>query len=181
MLVLLNGAPGAGKSTLADLVVRQRTMMLALDVDRIKHALGRWDDDPTASGRHARRLALALIREHLAAGYDVAVGQYLPRTDFIEELERVCADCGAHFVEVVLVVDVPDLAQRLGARHAHPGRPEHAINNGLVGATDAPRLVASMDELQKLRPASIRLDASGSLTDTLTLILGVLDQPVTGG
>jgi adenylate kinase family enzyme len=36
MVVLLNGAPGVGKSTLADLVVRQRPMMLALDVDGIK-------------------------------------------------------------------------------------------------------------------------------------------------
>jgi predicted kinase len=176
MLVLLNGAPGVGKSTLADLVVRQRPMMLALDVDGIKHALGSWDDDAGVAGRHARRLAVALIREHLAAGYDVAVAQYLARTEFIEELERVSAASGAQFVEVVLVVDVPSLSQRLRERQAHPDRPEHVINNGLVGPADAPRLAASIDAVRKLRPRSTRVDASGSLTDTLVLILAVLDQ-----
>jgi hypothetical protein len=95
MLVLLNGAPGVGKSSLADRLVRQRPMMLALDVDGIKHALGRWEDDAGTAGRHARRLAVALIREQLAVGYDVVVAQYLARTDFIEELERVSADSGA--------------------------------------------------------------------------------------
>lgn len=124
MVVLLNGAPGVGKSSLADLVVRQRPMMLALDVDGTKHALGRWDDDAGVAGRHARRLAVALIREHLAAGYDVAVAQHLARTEFIEELERVGADSGAQFVEVVLVVDVPNLSQRLRERQAHPCRPD---------------------------------------------------------
>lgn len=181
MVVLLNGAPGVGKSTLADLVVRQRPMMLALDVDGIKHALGRWDDDAAVAGRHARRLAVALMREHLAAGYDVAVAQYLARTEFIEALERVSADSGAQFVEVVLVVDVPNLSQRLRERQAHPGRPEHAINNGLVGPADAPRLVASIDDIQELRPRSNRVDASGSLTDTLEMILAVLNPEVTKG
>ena len=176
MVVLLNGAPGVGKSTLAGLVVRQRPMMLALDLDGIKHALGGWDDDAGAAGRHARRLAVALMREHLAAGYDVAVAQYLARTEFIEDLERVSANSGAQFVEVVLVVDVPTLSQRLRERQAHPGRPEHAINNSLVGPADAPRLAATIDDIQKLRPRSTRVDASGSLAETLVLILAVLDQ-----
>jgi len=163
MVVLLNGAPGAGKSTLADLVARQRPMMLALDVDGIKHALGRWDDDPGAAGRDARRLAVALIREHLAAGYDVTVAQYLARPEFIEELERVSAGSGAQFVEVVLVVDVLNLSQRLRERQAHPSRHEHAINNSLVGPADAPRLAATIDDIQRLRPRSTRVDASGSV------------------
>ena len=67
-------------------------MTLALDVDGIKHSLGRWHEDPLASGLHARRLAIALAREQLSAGYDVVVGQYLARTDFIEDLERLAAE-----------------------------------------------------------------------------------------
>jgi predicted kinase len=176
MLVLLNGAPGVGKSSLADLLVRQRPMMLALDVDGIKHALGRWDDDAGTAGRHARRLAVALIREHLAAGHDVAVAQYLARTDFIEELEQVSIDSGAQFVELVLVVDASALAQRLRHRQAHPDRPEHTINNGLVGPADAPRLAGSINAIQQLRPRGTRVDASGSLTDTLALVIAVLNQ-----
>lgn len=75
-LVLINGSPGSGKSTLADGLAQDRPMTLALDVDVIKHSLGRWSDDLLASGPHARRLSLALAREQLSAGYDVVLGQY---------------------------------------------------------------------------------------------------------
>ena len=88
-LVLINGAPGSGKSTLADGVAQNQPMTLALDVDVIKHSLGCWSDDLLASGLHARRLSLALAREQLNAGYDVVLGQYLARTPFIEDLERL--------------------------------------------------------------------------------------------
>ena len=57
-LVLINGAPGSGKSTLADGLAQDQPMTLALDVDVIKHSLGRWSDDLLASGLHARRLSL---------------------------------------------------------------------------------------------------------------------------
>jgi predicted kinase len=176
MLVLLNGAPGVGKSSLADLLVRQRPMMLALDIDGIKHALGRWDDDAGSAGRHARRLAVAVIREHLAAGYDVALAQYLARADFIDELQQVSADSGAQFIELILVVDASVLDRRLHQRQAHPDRPEHAINNGLVGPADASRLAGSIDAISELHPQGTRVDASGSLTDTLALVMAILDQ-----
>jgi adenylate kinase family enzyme len=56
-LVLINGTPGSGKSTVAAALADRVPMMLALDVDGIKHALGRWEDDATAAGHHARWLA----------------------------------------------------------------------------------------------------------------------------
>jgi adenylate kinase family enzyme len=42
-VILINGAPGAGKSTIAHLLAERRRLTLALDVDNIKHALGQWD------------------------------------------------------------------------------------------------------------------------------------------
>jgi adenylate kinase family enzyme len=39
-LVLVNGAPGAGKSTIAQALAGDRELTLALDVDAIKHSLG---------------------------------------------------------------------------------------------------------------------------------------------
>jgi predicted ABC-type ATPase len=176
VLLLLNGAPGVGKSSLADLLVRHRPMMLALDVDRIKHALGRWDDDAELTGRHARRLAVAMIREHLAAGYDVAVAQYLSRPDFIEELETIAHDAGAQFRELVLTVDAPTLAERLRHRQFRPDRLEHAVNNTLVGPADAARLVRSLEAIRLSRPRCTPVDASGSLAATLALVTEVLDR-----
>lgn len=176
MLVLVNGAPGAGKSSLADRLVARRPLMLALDIDRIKHSLGRWDDDPDAAGRHARRLALALVREQLGSGHDVAVAQYLARTDFVEDLERTAADHGARFLEVILDLDEPGLARRLRDRQDSPDRPEHAINNALVGPEDAAELVRSLDALRRARPRTVTIDASGSVEDTVTAIAAVLGR-----
>ena len=62
-------------------------MALALEVDVIKHSLGQWDGDPVASGLHARRLALALVREQFDPGYDVVIAQYLAATAFVVQIE----------------------------------------------------------------------------------------------
>lgn len=173
-LVLINGAPGSGKSTLARGVSQSIPMALALDIDQIKHSLGQWEHDMQVSGLHARRLALAVIEVHLRSGYDVVVGQYLARTEFIEALQECARHCAASFHEFVLDIDAVQLAQRLRARSESPSRPEHAINNELVRPADAPRLVESLAGLRRTRPNAVWIDNSASADDTLTVILAAL-------
>jgi predicted kinase len=174
-LVLINGAPGSGKSTMAQALAHDQHMMLALDVDAIKHSLGRWDEDASASGMHARRLALALAEEHLSAGYNVVLGQYLARTEFIEDLAGLAERRHAQFFEFVLEIDAPTLAVRLAERASAPDRPEHTINNRLVGPDDATRLVESMKELRKTRPRALHVDARCSQASTLALLRAAMD------
>ena len=173
-LTLVNGAPGSGKSTVAQALAQDRAMTLALDVDAVKHSLGRWDADPSASGLHARRLSLALAEHHLGAGYDVIVGQYLARTPFIEDLAALAERHDAPLLELVLDIDASTLADRIGLRTSAPSRSEHAVNNRLVGPADAPCLVASMEALRQTRPDAIWIDARGSLSSTLALLRAAL-------
>ena len=175
-LVLVNGAPGAGKSTIAHALAQDRPMTLALDIDGIKHSLGRWDDDPSRAGMHARRVALALASEHLSAGYDLVLGQYLARTQFIEELEQLAARHSALFFEFVLELDAASLAKRLAERASHPVRPEHAVNNRLVGPSDAEKLVQTMASLRHRRPGTVWVDATGSITSTLVTLRAALEE-----
>lgn len=176
-LVLINGAPGAGKSTLAHALAQGSRMTLALDIDGIKHSLGRWDDDPLASGLHARRLTLALAGEQLRAGFDLVIGQYLAKTQFIEELERLAERLGARFYEFVLDLDPAALADRLAERAMQPDRSEHDINNRLVGPDDANTLVQTMESLRQRRPRACWVDARGSLSSTLGALRAVLEAP----
>lgn len=169
-LVLINGAPGSGKSTLASCVAAERPLALALDIDAIRHNLGGWHDDQRSSGRQARRLAVAIARRQLGDGHDVVIGQYLARTEFIDELEAVARQMHAPFVEIVLVLDAATLASRLAARAAAPTRPEHAVNNRLVGPGDAPALVAGINRVLAARPHALRIDGSGTLTQTLDAV-----------
>ncbi|MEO7587618.1 MAG: AAA family ATPase [Arachnia sp.] len=169
-LVLINGAPGSGKSTMATAVAVDYELMLALDVDGLKHSLSRWEEDLSVSGLHARRLALALAREHLIAGYDVVLGQYLARTAFIEELEELAIQLDAQFIEFVLDINPDALASRLRLRAESPSRPEHAVNNRLVRAADAAGLVESIQGLRRARPHAIWVEASGAQASTLKRI-----------
>ena len=176
-IVLINGAPGSGKSTLAQALAQDRLMTLALDIDGLKHSLGRWDENPSASGLHARRLAVALAGEQLRAGFDVVIGQYLARTSFIEDLERLAERHGARFYEFVLDLDAATLAKRLAERASTPERLEHAVNNRLVGPNDATALVHTIESLRQSRPRALWVNAAGSLSSTLGILRATLKQP----
>lgn len=180
ILLLLNGAPGSGKSTLAARAAARRPLALALDIDTLKHSLGDWDRDLHASGLQARRLAIALARQHLGDGHDVVIGQYLARTPFLVELEALAEQCGARFVEAALVLDAATLGERLRARRKAPDRPEQAANDRFVGPEDAAELVASVEELLARRPRARRLDASRALPDVLAELEALLDDAAGG-
>jgi predicted kinase len=119
-LVLLNGPPASGKSTVAGALVAARPLTLRLDVDVVRGLLGAWLDDAAEAGRAARRLALVMARAHLAAGHDVVVPQFLARPGFADELGRVAHDCDARFVEIALVLDREDGMARFASRQSHP-------------------------------------------------------------
>ncbi len=160
---------------MAQALAHDAAMTLALDVDAIKHSLGRWEEDPSASGLHARRLFLTLAEEHLRAGYDVVLGQYLARTPFIEDLAGLAQRIDVRFFEFVLDLDAATLAARLASRASEPQRPEHLVNNRLVGPDDAGRLVKSIEVLREVRPGGIWVDARGPLSRTLDLLRAALE------
>jgi len=102
-LILLNGPPGIGKSTLAQRFVDEHPLALHLDLDAVRAMLGGWMDHQPESGAAARALGLTMARQHLTAGHDVVVPQLLARVAFIEALEHVAAEVGATFHEIVLL------------------------------------------------------------------------------
>jgi chloramphenicol 3-O-phosphotransferase len=60
VLVLLNGPPATGKSTIAQRFVDARPLALNLDIDVVRGMHGRWLDDPSTAGLTARSLALIM-------------------------------------------------------------------------------------------------------------------------
>ncbi|MDT0276395.1 AAA family ATPase [Blastococcus goldschmidtiae] len=124
-LILLNGSPGMGKSTLARRYVADHPLALCMDVDDVRRLLGRWQELPQESGSLARRMALAMAAEHLRGSHDVVVPQYLGRVPFIEELERLAAATGSTFSELVLMDTRENALTRFHARSADPALASH--------------------------------------------------------
>lgn len=125
-LILLNGPPGCGKSTLAEMFVHHHPLALNLDIDRVRGLLGRWQDNPTEAGLSARAMAIAMARTHLRAGHDVVIPQYLGRLAFIQELEQVAAAAPAEFFELVLLDSKDNSLRRFVTRGRASSTPAHA-------------------------------------------------------
>src|SRR5918995_3831971 len=96
-LILVNGPPASGKSTLARRYVDDHDGAALVEVDTLQMTLPNWEKDE-ATRLAAAELAGAAIVEHLGAGRDVVMAQYFGRLGYIVLLEDVAREQGATFV-----------------------------------------------------------------------------------
>ncbi|HET9659576.1 MAG TPA: AAA family ATPase [Thermomicrobiales bacterium] len=184
-LILINGAPGSGKSTLARLLVDEQPLALLLDIDTLRGQLGQWSADPQAAGMTARRLALAMIRTHLEAGLDVVVPQFLFRSPFIVELERVAGVAGGRFVEIALVSSSEEAAARFEARaeSADPNHRDAVQLQRAAGARPIEELYREMIAmLRQERPATRFVESvPGDILQTLISVRAAIRGGTSAG
>jgi predicted ABC-type ATPase len=114
-LILLNGPPGIGKSTLAELWADRHPGTLNLDIDRVRMLVGGWCDDFVGTGEVVRPLVLHMAASHLDGGRDVIVPQYLSATAEVAAFEQVASHGAASFVEVLLLDSRESAVQRFDA------------------------------------------------------------------
>jgi predicted kinase len=174
-LVLLNGAPASGKSTLATRLVETRPLALNLDIDVVRGLLGAWIERPGDAGIAARALAISMARTHLVSGYDVFVPQFLARVGFIEELEQLAADCDVRFAEVALMLDRGPAVQAFDERSRTPQTQAHVDASALVERAGAEDAVSAMydafTQMLERRPNALRIPVEvGDIDGTLARI-----------
>ena len=124
-LIVLNGPPGIGKSTLARRFVEEHPLALCLEQDVVRGLVGGWSTRETESGLLARELCLAMARTHLLQGNDVIVPQFVAIPGYLDRLADVARSVGASYVECLLLDEAEEAERRFHARINDPLWAEH--------------------------------------------------------
>jgi predicted kinase len=180
-LILLNGPPASGKSTLAQRYVDDHPLALNLDIDRIRSMLGRWADHAFEAGLAARTLSLAAAATHLRAGHDVIIPQYLGRLAFIEQLDQLAVADGVRLHELVLLDSLANLLRRFVDRTAAAAERAHVEADALLRASGGPAGLADMydrllDVIEQRPNTQVIPCDEGQPERTYRLLLDALDR-----
>lgn len=162
-LIILNGAPGAGKSTLAERYADEHPLTLRMDIDEIRRLISHWRELNEASGPMSKHMAAAMVRIHLQSGHDVIVPQIYRKAEYLEELEQIAREVGANFYEILLFTEKDEAIRRFIERNKREGYPTGFRPGGITDRGGREQKLASMyDEMMAVvaqRPNTIRIQS----------------------
>lgn len=170
-LILLNGPPAAGKSSLARRYAAEHPLTLNLDLDLVRSLLGGWRDDWHAAGLLARELALAMAHTHLMAGHEVIVAQLVADPAYLDRLTALARELGVELREVVLLADRDELARR----YADRADPASELVDGMPALDE---LSDRLLEVLARRPQVQVVRTDGSEAEAYRELLTVLSSTV---
>ncbi|OGI19308.1 MAG: hypothetical protein A3J06_03595 [Candidatus Moranbacteria bacterium RIFCSPLOWO2_02_FULL_48_19] len=154
-LIVLNGSPAAGKSTLAEKLHQDLPMSLLADVDSWRKLISGWRENREKSLKYAYTFTVAAVDAYLQTGNSVIVDKAILSDDsVIDTILSSGKKYGAEVFEFILTAKKDTIIKRAAQRGFH--------KNGLLTAD---RVIELWEITQKL----IRKRSSAIIIDTSTL------------
>ncbi len=180
-LILLNGNPGMGKSTLAQRYVDDRPLAMNLDTDRIWHMLGQWQYNRPRSEELQFKHSYLLAGSHLAEGYDVIVPALIQSLEGYERFEITARDNNAELKEIALVSNVDDAIARCIERGKKLGFADGFRPGGVLDTNGREQMLKRMHENMlatiALRPNTVVLEPiKGDTEKTYDELLAIVEN-----
>jgi predicted kinase len=178
-LIHLNGPPGIGKSTLAQLYAGDHPGVLNLDIDLVRTLIGGWQDRFAETGQIVRPVALAMAAAHLRGGRDVIMPQYLGQLGEIERFGAVARDNGAAFCEIAVMDNRRQALARFYRGRDDDAAGWHQAVRQIVAHGGGAALLASMyDQLTSVLAArpqvTVLASTEGAITEDYQALTAIL-------
>lgn len=162
-LIIINGALGVGKSTIAEKYASEHPLTLKLDIDELRRWISNFREEKEISGPLSKKIACEVARVHLQAGYDVVISQIFIHEEPLDNLEKVAQDAGADFYEFLLAISKEDAIRRFIERGKADGYADGFSPGGLVTLGGKEKKLEQMyDDLMTLiakRPQTIFINS----------------------
>lgn len=130
-LIIINGSPASGKSTLAEKLHQDLPMSLLADIDAWRRLISGWRDNREQSLTNTYKFTVAAVDAYLKMGHSVVVDKaILSDLHTIDELIESGKKHDAEIYEFILTADKEIIVDRANKRGFHENRlltPERVV------------------------------------------------------
>jgi predicted kinase len=154
-LIVLNGFPASGKTTIAKKYIAEHSMALSIEADAMVDNIGDWSNHKEEVRQLTFELTKSMAQTYLPSGHDVVLPYFVTTIEEAEEFESIAIACGADYHEFVLYNERADAIVRLLKRGKWGGASSPSLSD--KDMPEIEELMNKMESALQLRPHAVKI------------------------